>query len=75
MSHADGPEDADGPLTKAQFAGLLGVSLRTLERWARAGIGPRPRKIGPRLVRYDPDEVERFLAADEPLVHTETTED
>jgi predicted DNA-binding transcriptional regulator AlpA len=44
-------------LRKPQAAELLGVSVRTLERWARAGIGPRPRKLGPRLVRYDSGEV------------------
>ena len=44
-------------ISKAQAAGLLGVSVRTLERWNRADIGPRSRKLGPRLVRYDLDEV------------------
>lgn len=44
-------------LTKAQTAELLDISVRTLERWGRAGFGPRPQKHGPRLVRYDEDEV------------------
>ncbi|MEU6373932.1 helix-turn-helix transcriptional regulator [Streptomyces sp. 7R007] len=48
-------------LTRAQTAELVGVSVRTLERWARAGIGPTPRKHGPRLVRYDRDEALAYL--------------
>lgn len=44
-------------LTKAQTAELLDISVRTLERWGRAGFGPKPQKHGPRLVRYDEDEV------------------
>lgn len=44
-------------LTKSQTAELLEISVRTLERWGRAGYGPKPQKHGPRLVRYDADEV------------------
>lgn len=47
-------------LTKAEAAERLEVSPRTLERWARLGIGPQPIKRGPRLVRYDATQVERF---------------
>lgn len=50
---ADGHVD----MTKAEVAALYRISIRTLERWARAGIGPRPIQRGPRLVRYDQDEV------------------
>ena len=53
-------------LSKAQTAALLKVSVRTLERWARAGIGPSPRKHGPRLVRYDSDEVLAYRRDGEP---------
>lgn len=52
-------------LTKAQTAKLVGVSVRTLERWARAGVGPTPRKHGPRLVRYDRDETLAYLQTGE----------
>lgn len=52
-------------LTKPQTAELIGVSVRTLERWARAGIGPTPRKHGPRLVRYDRDEALVYLQTGE----------
>ncbi|EGE43205.1 helix-turn-helix domain-containing protein [Streptomyces sp. SID4928] len=47
-------------LTKAQAAELLDISVRTLERWGRAGFGPRPQRHGPRLVRYDEAEVLRY---------------
>ncbi|WP_369294095.1 helix-turn-helix transcriptional regulator [Micromonospora sicca] len=39
----------------------LDVSVRTLERWAQQGIGPRPVKAGPRFVRYRASEVEAWL--------------
>ena len=52
-------------LTKAQAAQLVGVSVRTLERWARAGIGPTPRRHGPRLVRYDEAETLAYLQTGE----------
>jgi predicted DNA-binding transcriptional regulator AlpA len=48
-------------ITRPEFAALARVSVPTLRRWARAGIGPRPRKLGPRLVRYDRDEVMAYL--------------
>lgn len=42
----------------------LGICVRTLERWAKRGIGPRPIRIGPRLVRYHPTEVDAWLSSD-----------
>jgi predicted DNA-binding transcriptional regulator AlpA len=47
-------------LNKVEAAQLLGVSVRTLERWGRAGIGPRPVKHGPRLVRYCSRDVQSY---------------
>lgn len=41
------------------------VSVRTLERWARRGIGPKPIKVGPRLVRYVRAEVDAWPAQNE----------
>jgi phage terminase Nu1 subunit (DNA packaging protein) len=49
--------EQDLNLTKVETADLLKISVRTLERWARAGIGPRQIPFGPRLVRYNRDEV------------------
>lgn len=47
-------------LTREETAHLCRVSVSTLERWARAGIGPKPIKMGPRLVRYIRDEVDQY---------------
>lgn len=53
-------------LNKAETAERLGVSVRTLERWGRAGFGPKPQRHGPRLIRYDEDEVQNYLHQGEP---------
>jgi predicted DNA-binding transcriptional regulator AlpA len=50
-------------LPRAVVAEHCGVTVRTMERWARQGIGPKPIKLGPRLVRYRRDEVEQWLSA------------
>jgi hypothetical protein len=43
--------DPDAALNETQTAGLLGVSVRTLQAWRVSGGGPRYCKIG-RSVRY-----------------------
>ncbi|NJP91411.1 helix-turn-helix domain-containing protein [Nonomuraea sp. FMUSA5-5] len=48
-------------LTSAELACLARVSLSTVRRWARNGIGPRPHRVGPRLVRYHRPDVETWL--------------
>lgn len=40
---------------------FLGVSVRTLEEWRKKKIGPAFVKLGPKLVRYEVAELERFL--------------
>lgn len=55
-------------LTVAEVAGRLRVHRSTLVRWADAGIGPTPIRLGrPGLksttVRFDADDVERWLRA------------
>jgi predicted DNA-binding transcriptional regulator AlpA len=55
----------EGDLTRREYAELARVHLSTVKRWARDGIGPRPRKVGPKLVRYDRAEVLAFLCRDE----------
>lgn len=49
-------------IDRTQFASLVPASPSTVKRWARDGIGPRPIKIGPRMVRYRREDVEAFLA-------------
>lgn len=43
-------------------AEILGVSVRTLEEWRRKQIGPAFVKLGPKLIRYEIADIERFLA-------------
>ena len=50
-------------LTRAETARALNVSVPSLERWARRGIGPRPLKIGPRRVGYRASDLAAFLDA------------
>ena len=47
-----GTDDRDVLLTRREAAHYLRKSEPTLERWARLGIGPQPKKVGPRSVRY-----------------------
>ena len=46
-------DDRDVLLTRPEAAQYLRKSIPTLERWAREGIGPKPRKVrGSRAVFY-----------------------
>ncbi|RBY94944.1 hypothetical protein DQ244_01575 [Blastococcus sp. TBT05-19] len=49
-------------MDRRELEARTGASLSTLKRWARLGIGPRPIKVGPRMVRYRRDEVDAWLA-------------
>jgi predicted site-specific integrase-resolvase len=49
-------------ITEAEAAGILRVSLTSLRRWRRQGVGPVYRKIQ-RAVRYRPEDLVEFLAA------------
>ena len=49
-------------LTTAEAADRLGTSRRTLEDWRLRGYGPVYRKLGSHLVRYDPHDLDRFIA-------------
>lgn len=53
--------ERDAGITRREYATLARVHPDTIKRWARAGIGPKPRRIGPRLVRYDREEVLDYL--------------
>jgi hypothetical protein len=61
--HADTgiSENGSAGMTRLEFARLARVHPDTVKRWARLGIGPRPRKLGPRLVRYDRGEVLAYV--------------
>ncbi|MGH3810268.1 MAG: helix-turn-helix transcriptional regulator, partial [Pseudonocardiaceae bacterium] len=43
-----------------ELARRCDVSVDTVRRWARTGIGPRPFRIGARAVRYRPEDVREW---------------
>lgn len=49
-------------LNTKQAAELLGLRQQTLENWRCAGLGPAFVKLG-RQVRYDPRELQSWIAA------------
>lgn len=42
-------------------AKLCRVSRGTWDTWVRSGHAPRPIRLGPRLIRFDADEVSAWL--------------
>jgi excisionase family DNA binding protein len=44
-----------------ELAELLQVSVKTVYDWRYRGLGPAAIKVG-RHVRYEPDEIERWIA-------------
>ena len=62
--HGDGREDPK-LLTVSALAGLLSVSVRQAHRMNRAGLLPRPLKIGG-CVRWREDEISRWLKCGAP---------
>lgn len=49
------------PLTRAELATELGMSVFTLNQWAVSGKGPRPIRVG-RQCLYRREDVDKFLA-------------
>ncbi len=47
---------------RKEAARLIGVSLRSLDRWERAGQFPKRIRLGPRAVGYSTVEVNDWLA-------------
>ena len=47
-------------ISRAQFADLIGMSIRTLEKWEQAKYGPMPTRFG-RSVRYNSNDVTDFI--------------
>ena len=52
-------------MRRAKVATYYGVTVRTLERWAREGIGPKPIRLGPRTIRYRRRDVEAWARTPE----------
>ncbi len=51
-------------LTACDVCERLQISRATLERMVRRGDFPEPVKLGPRLVRWRPADLDRFLVGD-----------
>ncbi len=64
-SQDDGCEDPK-LLTVSTLAGCLSVSVRQAHRMNKAGLIPRPLRIGG-VVRWHPDEIERWLKSGAPV--------
>ncbi len=48
-------------LDKKEVAGMLRISIKTLDNYITKGIGPKPIYIGPTLVRFTRTEIESFI--------------
>lgn len=48
-------------LTDTEVAALLGASPQTVRNWRWRGEGPRFVKLGGRMVRYRPADVQAFI--------------
>jgi predicted DNA-binding transcriptional regulator AlpA len=44
-----------------EVAKLLGVDRATLRRWRASQQGPSYIRLGPRLIRYQGEDVEKFI--------------
>jgi predicted DNA-binding transcriptional regulator AlpA len=56
---------AEQLLTPADVAKLLGVGVRTLERWRREGEGPRYVQLSRKTIRYREEAVAHFVRGSE----------
>jgi len=54
-------KDIEAPLTKADVQEILGISERTLERWIKADIIPRPKLLGPARVYWSRAVIKAWL--------------
>jgi hypothetical protein len=50
-------------MTTLEVAAFLSIPVATVRQWRYMGVGPRAFKVG-RHLRYDPDEVARWLVED-----------
>jgi hypothetical protein len=56
------PPEEDILLTRVEAAMYLRLSLPTLQRWGRLGIGPKPLRVG-HSIRYRLSDVRSFPQA------------
>lgn len=59
------PRLRDQYYTIAELASELGLTVRTIERWGRQGVGPPRMKLAGKWVLYKKSSVAEWLAAAE----------
>ena len=60
---AEIPQRPDRVLSRRQYAEILGVTLRTLSRYEKAGNAPPRTRLSDRRWGYRQSAVDRFLSA------------
>jgi predicted DNA-binding transcriptional regulator AlpA len=50
---------------KKELAAAFSVSTRTIERWNKAGQIPAGTRVGPRVLRWSPEEITSWFRARE----------
>lgn len=50
-----------GLIDTVKAAELLGVRPNQLEQWRCRGLGPNWVRVGPKLVRYRPEDIQEFI--------------
>ena len=53
------PRDCPVRVTSADIASWCGVSVQTVHRWAASGVIPQPIRFGPKVVRWDREELRK----------------
>lgn len=48
-------------LIDTDVAALIGASLQTVRNWRYLGVGPRFVRLGRRMVRYQPADLQAFI--------------
>ena len=54
------------------LAKFLGVSQQTVKRWASSGVIPKARRVGPRLMKWNREEIEAWIKEGCPKVNGAT---
>ena len=52
-----------------ELAAMMGVAPGTIKRWSRNGDMPKGRRVGPRLLKWDRAEIERWMEGGCPRVN------
>ena len=70
MPHLDNTQPASQFLDIVALAEQLQVSRTTVKRWHKSGTMPAGIRIGPRLLRWDREQIQRWIEAGCPACDT-----